>query len=297
MKSSIKNLSATRKQLDIEVSSKTLEGTREKAIESLSKEAKIPGFRPGKVPREVIEKNYAQNLKQKIVDQAIPVFCQKAIEENNLSVVSFPNIENVDFSGENLKFRAVLDVKPEVEVADKIYKGMKLDLSSIEVKKEEIDKVVSSLKESLSKSLEDKEFDDEFLSKWMGYRDLEECREGIRYELWINKFIQRRKDAENKITKTLLEKVKVEAPLPILEQQRKMLFNNQLQELQSRGVKQEDLNKYKEEIEKKVKPIAEDQVRLYYIFEKIAEQEKLASKDDNRVYEKVLGYIISNAKI
>ena len=296
MKNSLKSISATRKQLDVEVPADSLKEIRNKVLSQLSQSAKIPGFRPGKAPLDLIEKHYSQEVKEKIIEEAIPFFFQKAVSDNGIIPVGLPDISSVSFENNTLKFKAVVDVKPQVNVPEKVYKGIKLGAEEIKIDKNEIDKIQKTFENNLKKISKKEEISEDFMAKWLGYKNIDEYRAGIEKELWINKFLQRRRDMENKVMKHLLSHVKIEAPFSVVEQQKKTLVNNQILDLQKRGVKKEDIDKYREEIEKKLEPVAVDQVKLYYIMEKIAQQEGFWEPEADNLFEKVLGFIFANAK-
>ena len=113
--------------LEIEVSLETLNESFNKTFKEMSKYAKIPGFRKGKVPRHIFEKNYGKEiLVQDSVNDAVNTSYQLAINELNLEVVDYPkNLKTDDYKeNEPLKFTCDVDVKPKIK-AEK-YKGVKV---------------------------------------------------------------------------------------------------------------------------------------------------------------------------
>ncbi len=296
MKNTLKSLSATRKQLDIEISSDSLREIRDDVLSQLNQTAKVPGFRPGKVPADLLEKHYSRHIKEEIIRKAIPEFFRQAADANNIIPVNLPDIDNVSFDNNILKFTAVVDVKPRLNIPERVYKGIKLERKDIKIDSGEIDKVQKSFEDNLKKLTKKEEVSGDFLAKWLGYRDINEYKSGIEREIWINKFLQRRRDIENKVMKHLLANVKIEAPASVVEQQKKNLVQKQIMSLQEKGVKKEDIDKYKEEIEKKMEPAAVEQVKLYYIMEQIARQEGFWKDEAEDLFEKVLGFIFANAR-
>ncbi len=296
MKITAKNLSKTRKQIDIEVTKGSLEEIRNKIVQAVAKEAKISGFRPGKAPLDLVEKTYAKTIEEKLLEEAVPAFYSEAVKKENFTPAGMPEITRVQLTQGQLTFTATVDVKPSVEIDEKVYRNITLGSAPIEVKDEEIQKVLATLKDSLKKAISDSEISDDYLARWMGYRDITECKAGITHEFWLNKFIQRRKSLETKISKVLLEAIKIELPASVLQEQKEYLLKSQFHDLRQRGVSEEEIQKHKDEIEKKCAPMAEEQLKLYYILEAIAEKEQLKLEDKSKLYDTTIGYLLSQAK-
>ncbi|MBN3041164.1 MAG: hypothetical protein JW867_08540, partial [Candidatus Omnitrophica bacterium] len=118
-------------------------------------------------------------------------------------------------------------------------------------------------------------------------------REAIRAQLMVEKYRERRQDIDSYIRQHLLKNIKFEAPKNEIERLHKELVGREKLNLHYRGVSEEDLDKYSKELEDKMKPLAEEEVKLYYIFEAIAKQEGL--KASNNLNEAVVGLILSFA--
>jgi len=106
--------------------------------------AKVPGFRKGKAPRKLLEKNYGDKIMDDVKRAVVSGSYQQAIEENKLSPIGDPDIGNFDLElGKPLKFEITLEVLPTFELGD--YKGMKLQRKPVSVTDEDIDKALETI--------------------------------------------------------------------------------------------------------------------------------------------------------
>jgi trigger factor len=112
----------------------------------IQKRAKLPGFRPGKAPTSIIRRQFAGDIRQKVLENLIPSFLQKQFEAENLNVVGTPDIKDVHFhDGEPLRFKAEFEVVPEVELGD--YRGVEVPYAEPQVSDEDIDKRIEELRD------------------------------------------------------------------------------------------------------------------------------------------------------
>jgi len=135
--------------LEIEVSLETLEQGITKAFNSMVKQAKVPGFRTGKVPRNVFEKHYGKEILLKDgITEAVNIAYLQAIKEESLDVVDYPQNLSINEYKENepLTFTCDVDVKPEIKV-DK-YKGLKVEKEAVTITDEVIQSQLQQLQNS-----------------------------------------------------------------------------------------------------------------------------------------------------
>ena len=116
--------------LEIEASHDEIESKMDGAFKRVSKKAALPGFRKGKVPRKLFEKEYGKEyIIQEAVNDTINETYKNALEELKLSVVDYPKNIDVDEYKENksIKYRCDVEVEPEIKL--KKYKGLKVDFT------------------------------------------------------------------------------------------------------------------------------------------------------------------------
>jgi len=296
MKLDIKKISELKREIKIEIDKDNLKDLRDKTLNKINQKVNIPGFRKGKAPSELIERRYPDLVKEELFKEAVPFYYSKALEQENLEVVGLPKIADREYRQGNLFFVAHVEVRPEVHLDEKIYKHIKLKYSTIKVEDNEIEKSLEHLKDNLCRSLQKSkdDIDNKLVSNWSGYINEDELKEAINSELYLNKIVQRRRTLEKEITDTLLTKVKFEIPQSMVAEQQKHLVTQEILNLRSRGVPDEELKKHYDEITAKTESIAKEQIKLYYILEEIAGKENLAHQKDN-LYEVVVGFILSNS--
>jgi len=296
MKLDIKKISELKREIKIEIDKDNLKDLRDKTLNKINQKVNIPGFRKGKAPSELIERRYPDLVKEELFKEAVPFYYSKALEQENLEVVGLPKIADREYRQGNLFFVAHVGVRPEVHLDEKIYKHIKLKYSTIKVEDNEIEKSLEHLKDNLCRSLQKSkdDIDNKLVSNWSGYINEDELKEAINSELYLNKIVQRRRTLEKEITDTLLSKVKFEIPQSMVAEQQKHLVTQEILNLRSRGVPDEELKKHYDEITAKTESIAKEQIKLYYILEEIAGKENLAHQKDN-LYEVVVGFILSNS--
>ena len=294
MKTELKKINKLKRRLEIRVSEETLLKEKESIYKELSKSFKVPGFRPGTAPMSILEKHHGKVLREEFLKRAIPLYYSKALEENNLNPAGLPRISDVDFDDDKLSFTAEFEIKPEIDVEDKDYKGIKIRANRVEVQELEKEKVITQIKENIKKFAK-KDLTDIEIAKWSGYDNIDSLKQALAAEILVNKLHARRTDIENFVAEELLKRVNIEAPKSVLDDHHSKLLDQEIYKLRMKGIKEQDLEKYTEDLKDKLKPLAEKQVKLYYILEKIAQKEFLEVTYNN-IFEVVISYILSCAE-
>ncbi|MDD5634376.1 MAG: trigger factor [Candidatus Omnitrophica bacterium] len=146
MKSKIKKLEGTQRQLDIEMPKEKVDEVFNQVVEDIRKKAAVPGFRQGKAPLDIILKNYREDVVDEVKKILIPQGYERALEEHKIEPLSFPEIFDIDLALSGaLVFKAKVDVFPEVNV--KKYKGLKVTKEKVQVADEEVEKAVSRIRD------------------------------------------------------------------------------------------------------------------------------------------------------
>ncbi len=135
----VEKLEKNMAKLTIEVAPEELEKAIEKAYQKNKKKISIPGFRKGKVPRQMVERMYGKEVfYEDAVNDLLPEAYAKALDECEEDIVSSPKIDVVQVeSGQPFIFTAEVALKPEVRLGK--YKGVKVDKIDTEVTDEEVD--------------------------------------------------------------------------------------------------------------------------------------------------------------
>ena len=122
-----------------------MQEAEERAFRRLAKNAKLPGFRPGKVPRKVFEQAYGTaTITNEAMEDVVPAVYAKAVREHDLDPVDRPKMELLpEENGQPTRIKAVVDVRPEIGLKD--YKGLPAERESVTVTDEDVDRALHTL--------------------------------------------------------------------------------------------------------------------------------------------------------
>lgn len=147
MKSNVKKINDCRLRLSVELGSDELEQCYREVFAGIQRVARLPGFREGKAPLELIERNYVQEAREEVLKRIVPEAYHRAVAEQSIHPVSMPKISDITMErGKGLKFSAEFERAPEVQI--KNYKGVKLKRAGEEVTDEEVAKGLESLQDA-----------------------------------------------------------------------------------------------------------------------------------------------------
>lgn len=149
----VEKLEKNMAKLTIEASAEDLEKAIEKAYQKQKKQISIPGFRKGKVPRQMVEKMYGKAVfYEDAANELIPDAYEKALEECEEDIVSSPKIEVTQIeAGKPFVFTATVALKPEVKLGK--YKGVKVDKIDVEVTDADVDAEIDKEREKNARNI------------------------------------------------------------------------------------------------------------------------------------------------
>ncbi len=136
-------------KLTVEVPVEEFEKELDRAYQSIANQIKIPGFRKGKVPKQIIDTQVGREVvHEEFLEHAVPGYYRRAVSDEDLAPITDPEIDLSDFDVDKpLVFTAVVEVRPRLELTEDDYKGVKVTRPSTEVSDEEIDEWVDRLRE------------------------------------------------------------------------------------------------------------------------------------------------------
>ena len=369
MKVKIDNLKDSQKLIRIEVEPQRVNAVLDDVYKDIQKIARIPGFRVGKAPRDLIEVHYNKAAEDEAVSHLVWESYRQAVLEQKIESVEYPVIEEVNFKrGEPLKFTARVDVRPEFKL--KAYKGIRIKQEPPEVTDEEVNNALKNVAESLAqyKDIESRPIavgdyivcdyecfveaklvdknnklwlyineqlqPKELLSALVGankdvtkevevthptdyqqkelagkravykitpkqikqkivpeltddlakdtghFKNLEELKAHLRQRLLKTKQDQIRQGIENQIFDNLLKNHSFNIPLSVVERQTQRLIEDAKLRLMYQGYKKEDVDKQDEQLKKTLSENAKDHVRIFFILDEIAKQERIEVTDE-----------------
>jgi trigger factor len=143
LKTEIENVTDVKKVIHFEIPWEDIDKHIKQAIRTISKNARIPGFRPGKAPESLIRNKYSQHIKDEVIQHVVPEAYRDALSDNKLEVISEPEIHDVLYTeGSPFSFKVSIETKPKIELKD--YKGVELKTLPVEVKDEEVESMLKS---------------------------------------------------------------------------------------------------------------------------------------------------------
>lgn len=132
--------------LEISIPVDVVESETSRVVDDIQKRARLQGFRPGKAPSNLIRKQFAGDIRQKVLENLIPVHLQKQLDAENLNVVDTPDISDVHFHDfAPLKFKATFEVFPEITLGE--YTNIEVPYQDPVVTDEDIAKRVDEIRE------------------------------------------------------------------------------------------------------------------------------------------------------
>ncbi len=149
----VEKLEKNMAKLTIEVGADELDKAIESAYQKQKGKISIPGFRKGKVPRQVVEKMYGKEVfYEDAANILIPDAYEKALDECEEDIVSSPKIDVTQIeAGKPFIFTAEVALKPEVKLGK--YKGVKVEKADVVVTDEEVDEVIEKERENNARNI------------------------------------------------------------------------------------------------------------------------------------------------
>jgi len=146
----IENLAPCKRLLRIEVPAQEVDTAFNNTTQSFQKQARLPGFRPGKAPRAMVLKKFEKDILAEVKRKLLPESYQKAIKEKEIKPVGYPEIEETQFArGVALLFTATVEIAPEFELPE--YKELPAKVGNNEVTDEDVDKAINILRDRQAK--------------------------------------------------------------------------------------------------------------------------------------------------
>lgn len=378
MKTKSKNIKECAALFEIEFSKEALAKAFEEVYDEISKAANIPGFRPGKAPRDLVKKHYADAAKEEVLKRLVPEAYRRALEDNKLAPIGAPEISDINFEDEKpLSFKIKIETRPKFKLKD--YKGLTLEKNIHKVTEEETDKTIQNLREMNAKyvpvedrpaqfgdylvsdldcfvdgkpihktrenlwiyldkealipelnekmvgmkKLEERDIevklpekypdkkmvgklavyhvkvkeikarvlpslDDEF-AKDLGKEKFDDLKKTVSEELGARARMNAEIETENQLLGKLMDSNLFAVPESLVARQLNMMVEDAKRRLASKGFQREELDKKNEDFIKKFKEDAVRHVRLLFILDAIASEEKIgvAAEDIEKAYKMI----------
>lgn len=282
MRTKVKNINACARIIEIEVHLDELSPIFDQVYMDIRKVARIAGFRPGKAPRDLLEIHYRKKAEEEVIKRAIPEYYLRAVEEQNLTAVAGPVIENVQLKDHSLYFSARIDVRPQVKL--KTYKNLRIIKKKAKVEQSQLDEALERLRRSKVKGAQVREDREkkrplpeltDVFAQGLGFKSLQDLKQVISQNLQANAEIEVKADLERQILGQLLERAYLDLPQLLLEgEQQELLKQIKLNRI-LQGAKKQALDAQEQELQTEAKTAALRKVKLSFILEEIAQRENI----------------------
>src|SRR3954447_20574259 len=142
---SVEDVGPCRKQLKIEVPGPAVAAETERVVNEHKKRAKLPGFRPGKVPGNMVRQRFKKEIEEEVTERLVPRYWHQAEAEQKLDPLLPPELADVELSlGEAMTFTAIVELRPEIALGQ--YSELDLPEMSVEPSEDEIERQMDELR-------------------------------------------------------------------------------------------------------------------------------------------------------
>jgi trigger factor len=150
MKTEFTDITETQKTLTIEIPTDVVDAEIDRVARTYTKEARLPGFRPGKVPQTIVKQRFRDQILHDVMHGLIPRAVDEALQERGIEPVETPNIKDVDLAeGRPLKFTAAFETVPAFDPGD--LSSITLREPPVHVAEEAVDQTLQRLRERAAK--------------------------------------------------------------------------------------------------------------------------------------------------
>lgn len=272
MKTEVKKVDGSTREINIEVDGDVVANKFEDVFKKITEAAKVPGFRPGHAPRDMIEKSYSAHAHDQVLKELVPDIYNEAIEKEKLDVVDLPEITDVKLDRSSLSFKAKVEISPEIEL--KNYKKIKVNYKPVTVTPDDIKRFVDSIKEA--RKLESV---DDGLARGLGYVSMMEFEKALERQLFIQKENAERQRMENELIEKITKDLDFKIPQALVNRQAQEMMRQSKLDLALKGVPREKIEEQEKALVSEVEPEAKKQVKIYLVLAEIAKKEKIPVDD------------------
>jgi FKBP-type peptidyl-prolyl cis-trans isomerase (trigger factor) len=296
----VTEIAPCQQQLRIRLSPEAASPIRAAVLAEFQKAASVPGFRKGKAPEELVKRQYAPQIHHELLQRLTEHACARVLEEHRLKPAGPIEVTQRQWSEtEGLSVDATLEVEPTFELG--AYKGMALPQSSCEVSPEECQQALRSLQDSMAQLVPTQEgtapvaagvqepgappaglqkerrvppLDDE-LAKDLGFQDVPQLTAHVEATLRERKRDAARQHVDAAVGDALLTRHPFEVPPRLVAQQQERLIRDVKVRLLLSGTPEDALEAEAAKVAATVRASAERRVKLAFVLDRIAEQERI----------------------
>lgn len=141
---------ATERELELEIPGDKLASILETKINTYSKKIQLPGFRPGKLPKDVVKKRFGASIRAEAIEELVDRTIREALTEKKILPVGPGSVENLEAPEQGaIKVKYVFEVDPEIELKD--YKGLGVKVEKTEIKDADVDARIEEIRQQTAR--------------------------------------------------------------------------------------------------------------------------------------------------
>lgn len=289
---SVNDSAPCQKKLKLRVKIEAIQPIRAAVLAEFQREAALPGFRKGKAPTELIEKQYGKSIQDETLNRVTKTTLEETTKAKALKPVGPFEVSSANFSdADGFTFEATVEVEPTFDLG--VYKGIEVPETSDAVTPEELEKALKSLQESAAELVPGESAEaakekkipalDDELAKDLGLKDLASLKEHVEAKLKEQKRAAQALDKEAALSDELIKRHVFDVPKRLVEHQTEKLTRDFAMRLLFSGVAED---KVKEELAKftdQLRTSAERHVKLLFILDRIADKESVTVEQQELV--------------
>jgi FKBP-type peptidyl-prolyl cis-trans isomerase (trigger factor) len=306
MQKTIKKLPKSEVAIEVTIPEDVFESYRDKAITRMGEHVEVAGFRKGKAPKELIEKEIRpMSVLEEMAEMAISEYLPKIFAEDKIDAIGNPSISITKIAqGNPLSFTATVAVVPEVKLPDykkiaaKTFASNKVELV---VTDEELDKAISELKkarkhqeihasgethdhEAFEKEVFDSVLTDEYVKLLGPFETVEDFKNKFRENILLEKQAREREKGRVAVLEEILKETEVEIPQILVDNELDQLIARIKADIANAGIGFEDylkhIQKTEDDMRKELLPDAEKRAKGEMVLHAIGTRENLSPKPE-----------------
>jgi trigger factor len=280
----VTDAASCRKALRLHVAKEAVEPVRREILAGFQRQAALPGFRKGKAPAELVERQYAKEIEDETLRRVTRQAFEQAVKDHGFKPVGPFEVSRMEFAESGgLTLEAMVEVEPAFALGS--YKGIRLTRPGVEVTAEDLAKALAALQESMAQLVPAGEgqakertlppIDDE-LAKDVGFESLEKLKAHVEAKLREQKRSAADAAIESSLCDELLSRHAFEVPPQLVSRQTDRLTKDFTTRLLLSGMPEEQVKEKLSQFTEQLRTSAARHVKLAFILDRIAEQESVA---------------------
>ena len=279
---SVTDAGPCQKSVRLRLDPEAIQPVRAAVISEFQKQATLAGFRKGKAPVHLVERQYAQAIQEELLHRITKQSLERAVTEHQLRPVGPFEVHRADLTADGLQLEATVEVEPLFELAQ--YKQIRLTRPSAEVTPQEMEQGMASVQDSMAqmepagegqpKQRNVPPLDDE-LAKDLGFESLERLRTHVGAKLREQKRAAQAEALEDALCDELLKRHAMDVPPKLIAHQAQRLTQDFKARLLLAGIPEVQLEDEVKKFTEQLRDSAQRRVKLGFILDRIAAQESI----------------------